>query len=72
MALYQHEVSVRSRNQYSVVGDSGKVVQALQVNAGQAPGRRGAALGRRNPTRFGATGATDESLTGPSISTRTL
>ena len=31
MALHQHEVSARSRNQYSVVGDSGKVVRALQV-----------------------------------------
>jgi len=34
MALHQHEVSARSRNQYSVVGDNGKVVRALEVVIG--------------------------------------
>jgi len=72
MALNQHEVSVRSRNQYSVVGDSGKVVPALQVNAGQARSRRDPALGGRNPARFGATGPAHESRTGASISARLL
>jgi hypothetical protein len=30
------KVSVRSRNQYSVAGDSGKAVWALEINGGYA------------------------------------
>jgi hypothetical protein len=44
MAFNQHEVSARSRNQYSVVGDSGKVVGALEVHVSPSGRRRHAAL----------------------------
>lgn len=44
MALHQHEVSVRSRNQYSVVGDSGKVVRAYPAYTSHARRRRRRAL----------------------------
>lgn len=52
MASNQHEVSVRSRNQYSVVGDSGEVIQ---IEASGACRRRARALVCRNPARLGAT-----------------
>lgn len=58
MASNQHEVSVRSRNQYSVVGDSGEVIQ---IEASGACRRRARALVCRNPARLGATGAANES-----------
>jgi hypothetical protein len=44
MDFNQHEVSARSRNQYSVVGDSGKVVRTLEVPVGTSGRRRRAAL----------------------------
>src|SRR6185312_14617646 len=66
------KVSVRSRNQYSVVGDSGKVVRPRQAEAGGARGRPGPALVRGNPSRLGATGAADESRTGAGVSERVL
>jgi len=55
------KVSARSRNQYSVVGESGKAVRAFQVNAS-----------RGNPSRFGAAGTTDESDPGAGVSRSAL
>lgn len=69
MASNQHEVSVRSRNQYSVVGDSGEVIQ---IEASGACRRRARALVCRNPARLGATGAANESRFGTGISARIL
>ena len=43
------KVSARSRNQYSVVGDSGKVVWALEVNASHARRGDSPSAGRRKP-----------------------
>lgn len=43
MASNQHEVSVRSRNQYSVVGDSGEVIQ-IEASGALPPTCPGAGL----------------------------
>ena len=71
-ALNQHEVSVRSRNQYSVVGDSGKVVRALEVHAGPPGGAVARRWAQETRVGSGATGAADESRTGASLSARAL